>query len=348
MALSMEAPSIQFVTTSDAYNIAYCVSGDGTPLVFVPPPFSHLQSVWLEDQRFRPWLDGLSAKFQLIVFDPRGMGMSSRGLGPDHSLEDWQRDLEAVVDRLSLKRFILLGASSSSHVAIHYAVEHPERVHALVLLTSSLDLTAWPAALFRVLPNQNWELFLSTLVGRGLTGEESQRAVGRLADAMTQADWEIAGRTIYAWSVRDVLSSLQSPALILQPRDYVTVRPEEAMKLAAQIRGARMVLIKGDSMLGDAGEGIAALESFLAGLPAGAASPPAKPLNADSAGPGGLSSREVEVLRLICQGKSNQEIADELVISANTVIRHVSNIFAKAGVANRAQAAIYARDHGLA
>jgi DNA-binding NarL/FixJ family response regulator len=164
---------------------------------------------------------------------------------------------------------------------------------------------------------------------------------------MTQADWEIAGRTIYAWSVRDVLSSLRSPALILQPRDYVTVRPEEAMKLAAQIRGARMVLIKGDSMLGDAGEGIAALESFLAGLPAGAASPPAKPLNADSASPGGLSSREVEVLRLLAAGKSNAQIAADLVISQNTVIRHVSNIFAKTGAANRAAAGDYAHRHGI-
>jgi DNA-binding NarL/FixJ family response regulator len=53
-------------------------------------------------------------------------------------------------------------------------------------------------------------------------------------------------------------------------------------------------------------------------------------------------------LRLIAAGKSNQQIADELVISQNTVIRHVSNIFAKTGVANRAQATAYAKDHGLA
>jgi len=63
--------------------------------------------------------------------------------------------------------------------------------------------------------------------------------------------------------------------------------------------------------------------------------------------PGGLTKREVEVLRLIASGRSNQEIADELVISLNTVIRHVSNIFAKTGVANRAEAATYASRHGL-
>jgi DNA-binding NarL/FixJ family response regulator len=61
-----------------------------------------------------------------------------------------------------------------------------------------------------------------------------------------------------------------------------------------------------------------------------------------------ISAREMEVLRLLAAGKSNQEIADKLVISLNTVRRHVSNIFDKTGVANRAQAVIYARDHGIA
>jgi DNA-binding NarL/FixJ family response regulator len=64
--------------------------------------------------------------------------------------------------------------------------------------------------------------------------------------------------------------------------------------------------------------------------------------------PNGLSQREVEVLRLIAQGKNNQEIASELVISLNTVLRHVSNIFDKTGARNRTEAAVYARDKGLA
>jgi class 3 adenylate cyclase/DNA-binding CsgD family transcriptional regulator len=63
--------------------------------------------------------------------------------------------------------------------------------------------------------------------------------------------------------------------------------------------------------------------------------------------PGGLTKREVEVLRLIAGGRSNREIADELAISLNTVLRHVSNIFDKTGVANRAEAAAYAARHGL-
>jgi DNA-binding NarL/FixJ family response regulator len=62
----------------------------------------------------------------------------------------------------------------------------------------------------------------------------------------------------------------------------------------------------------------------------------------------GLSAREVEVLRLLASGRSNQQIAAELVISLNTVQRHVSNIFAKIGAGNRVEAATYAQRNHLA
>ena len=64
--------------------------------------------------------------------------------------------------------------------------------------------------------------------------------------------------------------------------------------------------------------------------------------------PAGLTGREVEVLRLIAAGRSNRAIAQALFISPNTVLHHVSSIFAKLGVANRAEAAAYAIRRGLA
>jgi LuxR family maltose regulon positive regulatory protein len=60
-----------------------------------------------------------------------------------------------------------------------------------------------------------------------------------------------------------------------------------------------------------------------------------------------LSEREVEVLRLLAIGASNQEIADKLVVALNTVKRHVSHIFDKLEVSNRTQAVAKARDLGL-
>lgn len=60
-----------------------------------------------------------------------------------------------------------------------------------------------------------------------------------------------------------------------------------------------------------------------------------------------LTPRELEVLKLIGQGKSNQEIADDLIIGIKTVKTHVSNILSKLGVEDRTQAAIYVHKHRL-
>lgn len=73
--------------------------------------------------------------------------------------------------------------------------------------------------------------------------------------------------------------------------------------------------------------------------------PAPQPLTDTAAGE--LSERELEVLALIGQGKSNKEIADELVISERTVKSHVSNILTKLDLTDRTQAAIYAVRHGL-
>lgn len=66
-----------------------------------------------------------------------------------------------------------------------------------------------------------------------------------------------------------------------------------------------------------------------------------------SAAPGGLTPREVEVLRRVATGATNREIADMLVISDKTVARHVSNMFTKLGVSTRAAATAYAYEHDL-
>jgi len=60
-----------------------------------------------------------------------------------------------------------------------------------------------------------------------------------------------------------------------------------------------------------------------------------------------LTNREKEILLLISEGKSNQEIADELFITLKTVKTHVSNILSKLDVDDRTQAAIYAFKHGI-
>ena len=63
--------------------------------------------------------------------------------------------------------------------------------------------------------------------------------------------------------------------------------------------------------------------------------------------PAGLTTREIEVLRLLVRGLSNKEIAERLVISRKTAGSHVEHIYSKIGVSNRARASLFAMKHGL-
>jgi DNA-binding NarL/FixJ family response regulator len=111
---------------------------------------------------------------------------------------------------------------------------------------------------------------------------------------------------------------------------------------AEQIRAAVEAVHRGDAALDPAVQHhvVAALSG-----PAAVASP----VDGEAAElPDGLTPREAEVLALIAGGLTNTEIAGRLVVSAATVKSHVNHIFAKAGVRDRAQAVVYAYEHGLA
>jgi DNA-binding CsgD family transcriptional regulator len=90
---------------------------------------------------------------------------------------------------------------------------------------------------------------------------------------------------------------------------------------------------------------LAAFERLGAGADAGRA---AGLLAGPAALPGGLTAREAEVLRLVAAGKTNREVAAELVVSEHTVARHLQNIFAKLGVSSRSAATAFAFEHRLA
>jgi pimeloyl-ACP methyl ester carboxylesterase/DNA-binding CsgD family transcriptional regulator len=338
----MDAPPVQYVTTSDGYNIAYTVSGRGRPLVLVKANLYDTQQMI----RFFPeWVDGLAARFRLIQFDQRGAGMSTRGLPQDVTMADYGLDLEAVVERLHLERFVLAGVGARGHIAVRYAAAHPEKVDAVILSLCTMSGASWMPVFYGMLPRENWNFFLRSNAPSGLTEEELRERVDEFSRTTSPDDWNA---WMHALSVSDVtpeVASLQMPTLALHPRDYQALPAEESMKLAATAPDARFVLIDGNYLMGDPAQGLTVIDSFLNSvLTASVEGRQA----VDETAVDLLSSREVEVLRLIAAGRSNAQIADELVISRNTVIRHVSNIFAKTGAANRAQATAYAKDHGIA
>ena len=65
------------------------------------------------------------------------------------------------------------------------------------------------------------------------------------------------------------------------------------------------------------------------------------------AGPAGLTAREIEVLRLLARGRSNKEIAAQLVISPKTARNHIEHIYTKTGATSRVTASLFAMQHGL-
>jgi HD-GYP domain-containing protein (c-di-GMP phosphodiesterase class II) len=124
-----------------------------------------------------------------------------------------------------------------------------------------------------------------------------------------------------------ILAAADAFHAMMEPRPHrEALTPPEAV---AELRsGVRQALLDGD-----------AVEAVL-----GAAGHPVKRRRA---WPGGLTNREVEVLRLVVRGMSNKEIAEQLVISPKTAGSHVEHIYAKIGVSNRARASLFAIKHGL-
>jgi HD-GYP domain-containing protein (c-di-GMP phosphodiesterase class II) len=124
-----------------------------------------------------------------------------------------------------------------------------------------------------------------------------------------------------------ILGATDAYQAMREPRPY---RPplsadDAAAELRADVTAGRLDAEAVEAVLGAAGHRV----SRLRGRPAG------------------LTSREIEVLRLVARGLSNKEIAARLVISPKTVGNHVEHIYAKIGASTRARAGLFAMQHGL-
>ncbi|MGH2354605.1 MAG: alpha/beta fold hydrolase, partial [Chloroflexota bacterium] len=171
-------PRIRYAIARDGISIAYWTLGDGPPLVYLAgPPWSHVELWQLPE--CRRWYERLATGRTLVRYDVRGTGWSERQAA-DHSLDALVSDLEAVVDRLGLATFPLLGAADAGPVALAYAARHPERVSRLVLWctwarTADLQsprLKAWVGLL-----DQDWDLMTDTCahLALGWSGGERGR-----------------------------------------------------------------------------------------------------------------------------------------------------------------------------
>ncbi|TMF09605.1 MAG: hypothetical protein E6I38_05980, partial [Chloroflexi bacterium] len=98
-------PRIQYAKTSDGVNIAYCVEGQGTDLLFVsPPPFCHVKLDW--ESFFSHIFPPLAASNRLLWFDWPGTGLSDRD-SFDFSMPAMTRVMETIVARAAFDNFAI-------------------------------------------------------------------------------------------------------------------------------------------------------------------------------------------------------------------------------------------------
>ena len=206
----------------------------------------------------------------------------------DFSLDAQVLDLEAVVDRLGLEAFALMGAFTTGPAAIAYAVRHPERVSHLGLwcsfargsdyVQSSPEIQA-----MRALRDQDWHMYTEILshVGFGWSsGEEARRFAAFLRECITPEAFRAAITAVDQVDVTALLPEVKVPTLVLHRRQVPYPVVDLARDLAARIPDARLVVLEGTTVAPwpDMEAVLAAIDDFLGeGEPSAAAPQPQAP-----------------------------------------------------------------------
>ncbi|MBZ8132883.1 alpha/beta hydrolase [Afifella sp. IM 167] len=131
-ARALQAQRIGFCEVADGTKIAYATLGTGPPILKAANWLNHLEFDWSSPIWGRSFAE-IARHRTFVRYDERGCGLSDWDVA-NLSFDAFVEDLEAVVDKLGLERFPLLGISQGCAVSIEYAVRHPERVTGLVLL----------------------------------------------------------------------------------------------------------------------------------------------------------------------------------------------------------------------
>jgi pimeloyl-ACP methyl ester carboxylesterase/DNA-binding CsgD family transcriptional regulator len=339
----MPEQEIRFCTTTDGIRIAFWAIGEGPPLLHLPwGTLSNCQGEWrMED--CRRWYERLARRSTVIRFDPRGCGMSDPIAG-SVSVDDLVSDIEAVLTSLGLKQVALLAVGESGNTAMAYAAKHTDGVSRLGLwccYARPSDREQSPGyQATTALVDQDPVIFsetVSRIVLGWSAGEEEARALAAGIRAVGPGSMRVLLDTFHTFDASRLLPMITAPTLVMHRRGWRNPGLDAARVLAAGIPNARMLVLEGDSGLpyaGDMEEAAVAVEGFLG----------------ESSVAGfavGLSRREAEILGLLAVGKSNLEISSQLFLSLRTVERHITNVFRKLGVRNRAEATAYACKYGL-
>ncbi len=330
--------------------LAYAQAGTGTPLLVGGWWSGSLAADW-RGARFRGFVTRLAAEHTVIRYDRPGSGLSDPTGPSPADLDEEVEVLLGLVDALGLGELSLLGASSGAPVAAAAAAARPDAVRALVLYGGYARGTdiAPPdarAALLEVV-RTHWGLGSRMLADLFVPGADAQTRAEFAQYQRSVADPEEAARQlahVYTLDCRDRLPELGGVrTAVLHRRDDRAIPFALGEDLANRIPNAVFVELDGMDhfpWLGDSTTVLEATLAHLAGRDPRSAAPPGRTAQT------GLTDRELEVLRLVAAGRTDAEIADDLVLSPHTVHRHVSNIRTKLGVPSRAAAAAWLTRRG--
>ena len=349
------AQQVRLCTSDDGVRIAYATSGAGPRLVMAANWLTHLEYQW-QNLAWKPWLEALSSRYALLRYDSRGCGLSDWD-ATEISFERWVSDFEAVVDSAGYDRFVLLGVCQGGPIAIEYAARHPERVSKLILYGTYArgrlrrDNSAREAEVAKItcdLARLGWaqetHAFMHSFAVMWQPGGTLQhlRSWCDLQRTTTSADNAVRLMQVtYAIDVSEAARRVQCPTLVVHPDRDRVVPVEEGRILAGLIPGARFAQLSGENHMPLADE--PAWQRFLEELNSFLLHGPTEGSGVLSA----LSQRETQVLEHIAQGLDNAQIAAQLHLSEKTVRNHITSIFAKLQVKNRARAIVFAREAGL-
>ncbi|HSL11275.1 MAG TPA: LuxR C-terminal-related transcriptional regulator [Actinomycetota bacterium] len=243
--------------------------------------------------------------------------------------------------RAAYERARELGRDPQPGVAMLSVAEGHVSV-AAAAIRSALSATTEPLARARLLPAQ---VEIAIEAGDRSTAAAACDELATVASAFASSGLEASAR--HARGALTLAEGAPAEALGIL---LDAIRRWQHVDAPYEVARARVLAARAYAELGDEGSSRAELEAAdrgFARLGAGEAGRGRGVPHLTAAAPGGLSEREVEVLRLVASGRTNRDVARTLVISEKTVARHLSNIFAKLGVASRTEAAAYAFERGI-
>jgi len=237
------------------------VNGDGpVDLVFVPPAVSHLDYRW-EEPSYERLLRRLGSFARVISLDKRGSGLSDRTAALP-SPEEQVEDIEAVMDVAGCEQASLLGGLDGGVASILFAVAHPERTQRLITYATAartLKSADYPWGLDREelealvdLVEQDWggRTFLQLSAPTVADDARFVQWFGRFQrSAVSPAAAAAWMRGLAEIDVRDVLSEVAVPVLVLQRADDRIVDAGHGRYLAEHIRDAKYVELPGADYL---------------------------------------------------------------------------------------------------